>query len=129
MNPKHEITKVVLESLGLPADEKRIKKTIPTWWFSTRIKDKGGLRLTEQGFDCLRKADIKCYEVKFDEPIVVTNELIIWIDQNIDCPFFLTNRQIWVFGERTAIQLVLFSGNIAKLHRAQKRFTEKQKSS
>ena len=129
MNPKHEITKVVLESLGLPADEKRIKKTIPTWWFSTRIKDKGGLRLTEQGFDCLRKADIKCYEVKFDEPIVVTNELIIWIDQNIDCPFFLTNRQIWVFGERTAIQLVLFSGNIAKLHRAQKRFAEKQKSS
>lgn len=129
MNPKHEITKVVLESLGLPADEKRIKKTIPTWWFSTRIKDKGGLRLTEQGFDCLRKADIKCYEVKFDEPIVVTNELIIWIDQNIDCPFFLTNRQIWVFGERTAIQLVLFSGNIAKFHRAQKRFTEKQKTS
>ena len=129
MNPKYEITKVVLESLGLPADEKRIKKTIPTWWFSTRIKDKGGLRLTEQGFDCLRKADIKCYEVKFDEPIVATNELIIWIDQNIDCPFFLTNRQIWVFGERTAIQLVLFSGNIAKLHRAQKRFAEKQKTS
>lgn len=127
MNPKHEITKVVLESLGLPADEKRIKKTIPTWWFSTRIKDKGGLRLTEQGFDCLRKADIKCYEVKFDEPIVVTNELIIWIDQNIDCPFFLTNRQIWVFGERTAIQLVLFSGNIAKFQRAQERFIEKQK--
>lgn len=129
MNPKHEITRLVLESLGLPADEKRIKQTIPTWWFSTRNKDKGGLRLTEQGFECLQKADIKCYEIKFDEPIVVTNELIIWIDQNIDCPFFLSNKQIWVFGEKTAIQLVLFSGNIAKFHRAQKRFAEKQKSS
>ena len=113
----------------MPADEKRIKQTIPTWWFSTRNKDKGGLRLTEQGFECLQKADIKCYEIKFDEPIVVTNELIIWIDQNIDCPFFLSNKQIWVFGEKTAIQLVLFSGNIAKFHRAQKRFAEKQKSS
>jgi hypothetical protein len=129
MNLKHEITKVVLESLGLSASDQRIKKTIPTWWFSTRNKDKGGLRLTEQGFECLQKADIKCYEIKFDEPIVVTNELIIWIDQNIDCPFFLTHKQIFVFGEKLAVQLVLFSGNIAKFHRAQKRFTEKQKTS
>jgi len=129
MNPKHEITKVVLESLGLPADEQRIKKTIPTWWVNTRNKLKGGLRLTEQGFECLQKADIKCYEIKFEEPILFTNELAIWIDQNIDCPFYLTARKIWVFGEKTAVQLVLFSGNIAKFHRAQKRFTEKQKTS
>lgn len=129
MNPKHEITKAVLESLGLPADEQRIKKTIPTWWVNTRNKLKGGLRLTEQGFECLQKADIKCYEIKFEEPILFTNELAIWIDQNIDCPFYLTARKIWVFGEKTAVQLVLFSGNIAKFHRAQKRFAEKQKTS
>lgn len=126
MNLKHNITKLVLDTLGLPADENRIKKTIPTWWFSTRNKDKGGLRLTEQGFEALQKADIKCYEIKFDEPIFITNELIIWIDQNINCPFYLTHRKIWVFGEKTAVQLVLFSGNIAKFHRAKKRFTEKQ---
>jgi len=43
-------------------------------------------------------------------------------------PFYLTNKRIWVFGEKMAVQLVLFSGNIAKFHRAQKRFKEKQKS-
>jgi hypothetical protein len=129
MNPKYDITKAVLESTGLVVDEKRIKKTIPTWWVNPRKKEKGGLRLTEQGFECLKQADIKSYELKFDEPLVVTNELLLWIDQNLDCPFYITNRKIWVFGERMAVQLVLFSGNIAKFHRAQKRFTEKQKTS
>ena len=125
MNPKYDITKAVLESTGLVVD----KKTIPTWWVNPRKKEKGGLRLTEQGFECLKQADIKSYELKFDEPLVVTNELLLWIDQNLDCPFYITNRKIWVFGERMAVQLVLFSGNIAKFHRAQKRFTEKQKTS
>jgi hypothetical protein len=129
MNQKTEITRIVLESCGLPNDEARVKKTIPTWWVNTRNKPTGGLRLTEQGFDALKKADIKCYELKFDEPIQYTNELAIWIDQNIDCPFYLTNKKIWVFGEKMAVKLVLFSGNIAKFHRAQKRFAEKQKNS
>lgn len=126
MNQKYEITKKVLELQGIEADEKRIKKTITTWWFSSRKKSKGGLRLTQQGFDCLVSAGIKSYPIKFEEPVQMTNELIIWIDQNIDCPFFLTNKFIYVFGERTAVQLVLFSGNIAKLYRAHKKFNEKK---
>lgn len=127
MNPKFEITKKVLESQGIAADEKRIKETILTWWVNPRTKSKGGLRLTEQGFSCFKQADIKYYEIKFDETIFFNNELIIWIDQNLDCPFYITNKKIWVFGERTAVQLVLFSGNIQKFQRAQKRFLEKQK--
>lgn len=125
MNQKFEITKIVLETVGLPNDDERIRKTIPTWWFNTRRKDKGGLRLTEQGFEALQKADIKYYEVKFDEPLTLTNKLAIWIDQNIDCPYFLTAKKIYVFGERTAVQLVLFSGNIQKFQRAHERFSEK----
>ena len=125
MNQKYEITKAVLKTLEIPADEKRIRRTIPTWWVSTRRKDKGGLRLTEQGFEALCKADIKYYEIKFDEPIYFTNQLAIWIDQNIDCPFYLTNRKIYVFGEKMAVQLVLFEGNIQKFQRAHERFKQK----
>lgn len=128
MNQKYDITKAVLEAQGLVADEKRIKQTIPIWWVSTRTKAKGGLRLSEQGFLCLKQADIKCYEIRFDEPIFFTNKLAIWVDQNIDCPFYLNNKRIWVFGEKMAVQLVLFSGNIAKFQRAQERFAEKQKN-
>jgi hypothetical protein len=46
----------------------------------------------------------------------------------MDCPFYLNNKRIWVFGEKMAVQLVLFSGNIAKFQRARERFTEKQKN-
>jgi hypothetical protein len=129
MNQKFEITKLVLETMGFPFDQKRIEKTIPTWWQNPRKKENGGLRLTEQGFEALQKADIKFYEIKFDEPLTLTNKLTIWLDQNLDCPYYFTSRKIWVFGERTAVQMVLFSGNIQKYQRAHERFAEKQKSS
>jgi hypothetical protein len=127
MNQKYEITKVVLESKGLVADESLISTTVPLWWVNPRQKQQGGLRLTDDGFNEL-KTTLKCYELRFEEPIAFTNELIIWIDQNISCPFYLTNKKIWVFGERTAIQLVLFSGNVAKYHRARKRSLENNKT-
>lgn len=128
MSLKFDITKAALESLALPATDLRILATIPTWWVNPRKKEKGGLRLTEQGYNCLIQAGIKSYEMKFEEQIVFNNELLIWMDQNISCPFYITNKKIIVFSEKMAIQLVLFAGNIAKLHRAQKRFSEKKNS-
>lgn len=129
MNQKYNITKLVLEACGLAADDKRIRQTIPTWWVNPRKKGKGGLRLTEQGFECLRQADLKFHEIRIEEPVFFNNQMIIWIDQNIDCPFYINNKKIWVTSEKMAVQLVLFSGNIQKFQRAQKRFVEKQKSS
>lgn len=118
MNQKFEITKKVLESLGLTADEKRVKQTIPVWWVNPRKKEKGGLRLTEQGFNCLQQADIKAHQIKFEKPIVYTNQLVIRLDNFIDCPWYVTHREIFVFSEKMAVQLVLFSGNISKFSSA-----------
>ena len=114
MNQKTEITKRILNSMGLDPSDDRVRKTIPTWWFSTRQKEKGGLRLTEQGFDAFRNAGIKEYRIKFEDPIYFTNHLMIWLDHFIDCPFYLRNQDIYVFSEKMAVQLVLFSGNIYK---------------
>lgn len=114
MNQKSKITKHILESMGLDASDERVRKTIPTWWYSTRQKEQGGLRLTDQGFEAFQKAGIKEYKVKFDDPIHFTNQLIIWLDNFIDCPFYLRNKEIYVFSEKMAVQLVLFSGNIYK---------------
>ena len=112
MNQKDEITKRVLELLGVEASDDRVRKTIPAWWCSVRQKDQGGMRLTEQGFDSFIDAGIKDYRIKFDNPIIFTNQLIIWLDHFIDCPFYLRNQEIYVFSEKMAVQLVLFSGNI-----------------
>ena len=125
MNQKFELTKILLEHLGKDTSEKNIRKYVPVFWVNPRRKDRGGLRLTERGFEALQLADIKYYEIKIEDSIIWTNDFTIWLDQNLECPFYITNRKIWVFGEKLAVQLVLFSGNVQKYYRAKKRFQEK----
>ena len=69
MNQKNNITRAVLEFAGLPVTDERVKKTLPAWWANTRTKDQGGLRLTDQGFDCLIKAGVKSYKIEFENPV------------------------------------------------------------
>jgi hypothetical protein len=126
MNPKIEITKNLLEFLGQEVTEQNIQKHIPIWFQNCRIKINSGFRLTRDGFTQMIEAGIKHYPVRYTEEIQWNNELILWADKNIDCPFFLDNRRIYVFGEKMAVQLVLFEGNIQKLYRAQMRFKQKQ---
>jgi len=126
MNQKLKITHYVAEQLGLGVDNKSIRNLLQVLWQNFRIKEKGGLGLTDKGFECLVKADIKHHKVEFNESIEVNNALILWIDRNIDCPFYITPEAIYLFGERMAIQLVLFSGNLQKMQRAQERFAKKQ---
>lgn len=121
MNQKFELTRLVLEHFGKDTSEQNIKKYIPGLWVNPRQKSKGGLRLTPAGLEALQTIGLKHYEIKIDDEIYWTNDFIIWLDQNIECPFYVTNRKIWVFGERLAVQLVLFSGNIQKFYRAKKK--------
>lgn len=115
MNPKIEITKKVAEILGLSLDNKSIKKLIQTWWQNPRNKPTGGLHLTEQGFNSLKQADIKVHKIKLETPIIFySNQLVIWLDRFIDSPWFLCRNEIFVFGDKTAVQLILFSGNIER---------------
>lgn len=114
MNPKIEITRKVLEILNPGHTEKDFQNAIKTWWQNFRQKEKGGLRLTELGYNSLNRAGLKDYFVKFENPIIYSNQLIVWIDNFIECPFFISKKGIYVFEEKMAVQLVLFSGNIQK---------------
>lgn len=114
MDQKTKITKLVLESQGIDANDKRVRQTIPTWWVNPRKKEKGGLRLTEQGFKCLTDSGIKSHKVKFENPMVINNKILINLDRFIDCPWFATNREVFVFNDRMAVQLVLFEGDIVR---------------
>lgn len=117
MNQKTNITKYVVSQSGLSTDDKHIRLFIATWWYSTRKKDQGGLRLTEQGFECISKY-IKSYKVRFQEEFHYNNQLIIRLDRFITCPWYLKNKEIYVFDDKMAIQLVLFGGNIEKFSTA-----------
>lgn len=114
MLQKIKITKTVLDILNPDASLKDFQKAKDLWWVSKRSKNKGGLRLTPEGFDALQRADIKSYKVAFDKPFQTTNKLLIYMDNMIDCPFYITKKDIHLFGEKAAVQLVLFSGNLPK---------------
>lgn len=113
MNQKIKIIEFLLNELGLENTQQNFKKYKAIWWRNPRIKEKGGLWLTELGFNALVNAGIKNYQIKFEEPILeFENKFIIWLDNTIDCPFYLTKKEIFVFGEKTAVQMILFSGDL-----------------
>lgn len=128
MNQKLEITKYVIEKLGLVSpNEKSFKSWVHLMWQNPRTKENGGLRLTERGFELLVQAEIKYHDIKLEpKEIDVDNRFILWLDNYFNCPFYLTRKKIFVFNDRMAIQLVLFSGDLQKFYYAHQNFAEKQ---
>ena len=111
-------TEYCLKFDGIPFEQ--FYKTI---WFSHREKKSGGFRLTEQGFEVLKeKLEYKAYEIECpkEDGFMLTNSTIIQIDRYLNAPYFLDRKSIWVFSERTAVELVLFSGDIGKFGRSHK---------
>lgn len=126
MSQKIEITKCVLKELGLEPSEDNFKKYFKIWWKSVRKKPQKSLWLTDNGFKAFLQAGIKNYQIKFNEPIdTFESKFIIWLDNSIECPFFLTRQEIHVFGEKTAVQLILFSGDLKMLYKANTKNKEK----
>lgn len=114
MNWKETYTKIFLKELGQSTSEANIKMHMPLWWQNTRSKGKGGLRLTEEGFNMLKDIDLAVYDIPYPKDMPVTTQVIIFLDQFIDCPYYLTNRSISVTNEKKAVELTLFSGDLRK---------------
>jgi hypothetical protein len=112
MNIKDQLTKIVSEQLGWPENLEKNKLMI---WQNPRHKKVGGLRLTDEGHDILTtQIDLKSYEIDFPKGLTLTNKITIWLDRFIDGPYYITKKSIIVFKEKTAIQLILFSGDVEK---------------
>jgi len=113
MIQKLEITKYIAEQSGLTTDQKSLRKLNTLWWQNPRQKVKGGLRLTDEGF-ARATAFIKSHKVDIDDGIDYNNQLIIRLDNLIECPWYINNKHIFLFDEKIAVQMILFSGNIAR---------------
>lgn len=116
MNLKDTYTAVFLKAANQPADEESIKKHKPIWWYNFRKKEDGGLRLTESGLTFVQEqAQIKTYQVELEKGITLTPQVLIWLDQFIDSPYFIDKKQIVVVRERAAFELYLFRGDVKKM--------------
>ena len=99
MTQKIEITKYIIETLNLNSKtERSFKAWIQAIWKNPRNKPRGGLRLTDRGFELLTKADIKSYEIKLEnDDLIFDNKFILWLDHTYDCPFYILKNKIYFF--------------------------------
>ena len=86
MNWKETYTKVFLKQADISINEATMKQYLPAWWQNTRVKQEGGLRLTDAGMLFLtEKLDLVSYDVPFPEDFQLTtnnscsnNQLPTW---------------------------------------------------
>jgi hypothetical protein len=121
---KQTYTKIFLKQSGKSITEATLKEYMPVWWQNTRTKNDGGLRLTEEGFRFIVE-DLKLttYDVPYPADFDITTQVLIFLDQFIDCPYYMSRNGITVLNEKKALELHLFSGDIRKygLNKAMKR--------
>jgi hypothetical protein len=116
MDVKDTYTQVFLQAAGLDTTPEKIKEYKAVWWWNIRSKDSGGLRLTEHALNFINEyAKIKTYKIEFPEQFAFTPQVLIWLDNFIDSPFFVNKKHIVVMKEKAAFELYLFSGDIRKM--------------
>jgi hypothetical protein len=107
-------TKLFLKELGETVNDATVKEYFPLWWQNTREKSEGGLRLTETGIEVLKQAGIASYHIPYPQDMPLTAQVIIYLDNFIDCPYHIDKKGITVTNERKAVELALFSGDVRK---------------
>ena len=115
MTSKETYTKVFLKQLNQPVNNLSVRSALAEWWRNPRSKAKGGMRLTEEGYRMMTEdLDISFYEVPYAPDMNFTTQIIIWLDNFIDCPYYLDKRSMFVSDDKKALELHMFSGDIKK---------------
>lgn len=116
MDHKDRYTEVFLKTAGQSATQENVKDYRSRWWYSTRDKQEGGLRITDQCLEFIEtEADIKTYKIELPKDLTIGPQVLIWLDQFLQTPWHLEKRSIKVLSEKTAFELYLFSGDVRKL--------------
>lgn len=116
MDRKDTYTSVFLKAAGKEYNEEIIKSLKGQWWYSTRDKTSGGLRMTDVCIEFLEsEAEIKTYQIDLPKDITIGPQVLIWLDQYIDSPYHLSKNHLKVLTEKAAFELYLFSGDIRKM--------------
>lgn len=115
MITRETYTKIFLNQAEKSTDKANVALHVHKWWFSKRTKKKGGLRLSDEGYEFLvRDLELQEHEIPFTEQIELSPSIIIFMDQYLDCPYYLTHKSLTVFSEKEAFKLHMFSDDIRK---------------
>ncbi len=116
MDVKDNYTNIFLKAAELDITAELVKSKRMEWWWNVRVKNDGGLRLTDQAMDFIKnESEIKIYKIDFPKDFSITPQILLWLDKFIDSPYYITKRSISVLKEKAAFELYLFSGDVQKL--------------
>ena len=113
MNWKEAYTKIFLKEVGKSVNESTLQEYMPVWWQNTRNKNAGGLRLTDLGIEFVtEELKLTTYDVPFPQDFKLTSNVLVWLDEFIDCPYWIGSHGMIVTNEKKALELHLFSGDV-----------------
>jgi hypothetical protein len=116
MDVKDNYTNIFLKAAETDITPDILKTKRMEWWWNVRVKNDGGLRLTDQAMDFIEnESKIKIYKIDFPKDFSITPQILLWLDKFIDSPYYITKRSISVLKEKAAFELYLFSGDVQKL--------------
>ena len=108
-------TKIFLEQAGLPSNEDSVRQYIKKWFRNPREKLDSSLTLTDEGFEFLTtKIGLQSYRIPFPKDFQMTTQVVLFLDKFLDCPNYYNKKEIFVFKEKKAAELMLFSGDVRK---------------
>jgi hypothetical protein len=115
MTKKETYIKIFLKQLDQSVNSLSIRSSLTEWWQNPRLKEIGGMRLTDEGYRMMTEdLDVSFYEVPYAPDMTMITQIIIWLDNFIDCPYYLGKRSISVTDDKKALELHMFSGDIKK---------------
>ena len=115
MDTKTAYTRTFMGLLEQPIHDESVKTNYYSWWQNVRESYQArSLRLTKIGLETVKKLDIKTYEIKFPDKIIFTPQTYLWLDEFVDCPYFVDKKKIVVTMEKMALQMMMFAGDVTK---------------
>ena len=93
-------------------DSETIEKYRKIWWYNTRIKNVGGLRLTDAGFKYITKHNAEHYIIDFAEPLKLSAQVLITLDNTIDCPYYVTSKTLVVTSSDQCANFALYGNAV-----------------
>ena len=115
MDTKTAYTRTFLTLKEQPLHDESVKAAYFSWWQNVRETYQArSLRLTKIGYEWIQSLDIKTYNIKFPAKIIFTPQTFLWLDEFVDCPYYIDKKQIVVTMEKMALQLMLFAGDVTK---------------
>lgn len=112
MELKRKLAFDVCTSLGLT--ENSFDSIYIHMW--RNIREDGGYRLTERGFEWLNELGLKAHTIKLDQTQhkaqVTTGSILLGLDRHLKAPYFLKSGKLNIFDDSISTQLLLYGGDI-----------------